>query len=220
MGQNLLKPIQDRIAETIPPQLALHQYSDEVDRACHLELIKNDKLIPFNVWVEVGDARLASFYLKDVEKLSEKRRVTAERVIEFYLSDEGYKSGVPKALRTLGIDKGEFDILVTDWKYFWPFTTMLVARKIHNSKHRVDSATLEAAINGTHQDRRLFYEVFGGLKKDEGRGGSTTLIFINDSMHRPQFESEARKAAAVLIEKVADLEQDSAPEAIEALTDL
>jgi len=185
------------------------------------KLTSDPRLEPFSLMVQVEDAAIAMHYLQGVIDTSPKGRAIAEKLIDFYMSDVGFKSGVHSALRQLDIAKCDYDeYLIRKWLSFWPFVTMLIARKVHNSKHRVDSATLEAAINGSHQDRRLFYEVFGGLKKDEGRGGSTTLIFINDNMHRPQFESEARKAAAVLIERVADLEEDSAPEAIEALTDL
>ncbi len=58
-------------------------------------------------------------------------------------------------------------------------------------------ATTDAAINGQHQDRRLYYELQGRLKNaNKASGGGTKIVFQQNILARPNAEScEASQAS-------------------------
>jgi hypothetical protein len=208
----------DRVKEFgVPTAYNPLEGNTDLQKQCFLELIQDPAYEDINHYFDPRDAANLMPILGGYKRLDAPARALMRSVIEFYLSDLGYKSGVVSMCRSLNIDKFVFEQrVVKQWPEFWPFVSLLISRKIQNSKHRVDSATLEAAVNGSHQDRRLFYEVFGDLKREESRGSGTTLIFVNDAMHRPVVERGASEATIVDVTKV----EDSTPQALEALKDL
>jgi hypothetical protein len=65
------------------------------------------------------------------------------------------------------------------------FVNLLIWYQMQSAVGRVDLSTLDAAITGTHQDRRLYYERVGKLKQKEVGTGGGTIVFLNDAIKRP-----------------------------------
>jgi len=74
------------------------------------------------------------------------------------------------------------------WPYFWDFVNMVVQRAmVQRHSARVDMATTDQAIKGNDRDRRLYYEVFKGLKRGaEEHKGPSTIVFVNNVIARPE----------------------------------
>ena len=78
--------------------------------------------------------------------------------------------------------------------YLWKIiNTIIYGTVVTASTSRVLQATAEQAVHGGHHDRRLYFELFHGLRArgDQSGGKGTTIIFVNDQLARPSGEGNA-----------------------------
>jgi hypothetical protein len=87
----------------------------------------------------------------------------------------------------LGVSREIIYDIEKKWPYMYHFINLLILELIIPiSFGRVLHSTADAAVHGSDRDRRLYFELFGGLRqKNEGRGG-TNIVFIQDTMTRPE----------------------------------
>lgn len=104
-------------------------------------------------------------------------------------------------LSELKIPDDRFRQIEYYWPGFWPFVTLVSTTYLHAANYaRIVQSTVDAAVNGNHQDRRLYYEAFRGLRQKGEGGGNKTFVFINDSVARPAERSVDVQSVEVLPE--------------------
>jgi hypothetical protein len=83
----------------------------------------------------------------------------------------------------------------------WKFINLIViltADLTHES--RVHSAVADSAINGGHQDRRLYLELTKRITRAGvvSKAGGVNIVFLQDSMQRPEVRVGGGKAIVTI----------------------
>lgn len=148
----------------------------------------NPDYAPLNEFVTLELAQECEKYLQlGAGKISHESRQSAASVVHFMCDVENKGKTQAAMLKELGIPLQNFRFLERYWPGFWPFVTLISCNYMLAANHaRIVQSTLDAAVTGTHQDRRLYFEAFRGLRaRGEGQGGKAVVVFINDSVRRP-----------------------------------
>jgi len=141
---------------------------------------------PFADFIPVEVAPEAEKYFdKGFLSLHAETRAAALKIVQFVLEEGGWRYSNAEICRRIGIPYLRICTLRITWMYWVTFLNLLQSTQLYSGVGRVDLATLDRAVDGGHQDRRLYYERVGLLKQKEvSRGGA--IIFLNDNISRPQ----------------------------------
>ena len=165
-------------------------YTAEENAEALRELRAGPEYTPLNGMVGDRFAGQAKQFLdKGYTELSDIRRSYASRIVEHLVNGTHWEQSHASMSKKLGISRNIIRVIERQWPYMYHFVNLLILELIVPvSFGRVLHATADAAVHGTDRDRRLYYELFAGLKqKDKGSGG-VNVIFVNDAMKRPEAE--------------------------------
>lgn len=175
-------------AETIEAVSKSLVHTDEKAREALNRIHADYDLDPLNTLVSLDIAQECERYLQGARSLSLQSRQRAEKIAQFLMNVENKCKSQCAMLNELSIPVSEFRLIERTWAGFWPFVTLISTTYILAANHaRIVQSTIDSAVNGTHQDRRLYYEAFRGLRaRGEAGGGQKVVVFINDSVRRPE----------------------------------
>lgn len=168
-------------------------HSEDENKVALEELRADPKYSPLNGMVAQGFAGQAKQLLdRGFYELTHLRRGQAHKIITVLVGGASWDKSITKICTELDIQREVLYDIEKKWPYMYHFINLLILELIIPvSFGRVLHATQDAAIHGSDRDRRLYYELFAGLKsKDKGAGG-TTMIFVQDAMKRPATAIEA-----------------------------
>ena len=162
-------------------------YTEEENIEALAALKANPKYSPLNGMVAESFAGQAKQMLdKGFPELSYIRRKQTIGYVETLVAGSSWDKSKKAIMSECDMDRKALGDIELKWPFMYHFINLLILELIIPiSFGRVLHSTADAAIHGTDRDRRLYYELFAGLKqKDKGSGG-TSVIFINDNMSRP-----------------------------------
>jgi hypothetical protein len=143
---------------------------------------------PLNGMVAASFAGQAKQILdRGFTELTHLRRGQAHKLIETLVRGASWDKSIVAICNELGVSREIIYDIEKKWPYMYHFINLLILELIIPiSFGRVLHSTADAAVHGSDRDRRLYFELFGGLRqKNEGRGG-TNIVFIQDTMTRPE----------------------------------
>ncbi len=180
-------------ANTLPSELRTHTQEEDVEALKRIRL--EPEYRPLNVIVQLDFAAQAEQYLEwfKYSRLTPNRRAQVYKICGYLCEPSNFSNSQTDMLRELGFAATVLKSIELRWPYFWDFVNLVVHRAmVQRHSARVDMATTEHAIQGSDRDRRLYYEVFKGLKRGhDPPTGPSTIVFVNNVINRPEVEEEA-----------------------------
>jgi len=120
-------------------------------------------------------------------ELTHLRRGQAHKIITVLVGGASWDKSVTAICSQLEIQRESLYDIEKKWPYMYHFVNLLILELIIPvSFGRVLHATQDAAIHGSDRDRRLYYELFAGLRQKNDKQGDQNFIFVQDSMARPE----------------------------------
>lgn len=172
------------------PQLTIDKDFTEQEHEQAYERMMADlkNIVPLDHVIPCEIAANIEPYVMRAKKLTQQSRDSVYRIIKFLSEPENFQVSRKKMCEILDINISNFYRLGNVFPGMWALISCITRfNQINVSDCLVDGATCQAAIHGQHGDRRLYYEVFRGLReKGSGSSGGVSINFIVDNVHRPQ----------------------------------
>lgn len=190
------------------PPLPASQDSETLDEPQRLELVEkwraNLDIRPLDRYLNPDNIVQANQMLPYLTEIAPKTRGHVDRMIEFlFEGPENYRKSFKAICECLEISYVSFWKSCHQRPSILRFINLIVSGTAAlQASGRIDMATTQAAIDGQHQDRRLYYELQGRLKGAQRKdGGAVKIVFQQNMLARPSAEgSEASQAVAIKIE--------------------
>lgn len=148
----------------------------------------NVNLEPINQYLNLDNIAELAPILPLLLRTQPKTRRTMHAVLAFYAQDPGNVALSTRAMcAKLGLDYVNWWRLTNVRPEIMKFINHVLVSTAQSYRGRVHVAAAEAGVTGGHQDRRLFFELTGDLKRGGGRegGGNITVVIKNDVITRP-----------------------------------
>lgn len=163
-------------------------YTEEQNKEAFVDIRTNPLYSPLNGMVAERFAAQAKQIMDyGFTTLTHLRRGQAHKIIEILVRGSSWEQSIAAICDKLDLTRSQLYDVEKHWPYMYHFVNLMILEVIIPvSFGRVLHATADAAIHGSDRDRRLYYEMFAGLKAKGDAPGAQTIIFVNDSMARPQ----------------------------------
>ena len=163
-------------------------YTTEENQEAYLDIRADPRYKPCNGMVAERFAAQAKALLDmGFTDLTGLRRGQAYKILNELINGANWDLSHIALCAKVGISRATLHHIEKQWPYIWHFSNLLTLELvIPKSFGRVLHASCDAAVHGNDRDRRLYFELFGGLRQKQGSSGGTQIIFVQDSMDRPQ----------------------------------
>jgi len=163
-------------------------FSEEQNEEALALMRAEPKYCPLNGMVAGRFAGQAKQILdRGFTSLTHLRRGQAHKIIEILVRGASWDQSIATICDKLDLTRSQLHDIEKKWPYMYHFVNLLILELIIPvSFGRVLHATQDAAVHGSDRDRRLYFELFAGLRQKNDNKGNQNIVFVQDSMTRPQ----------------------------------
>ena len=155
-----------------------------------LETYSDPSWDPITFFLNADNAQLAAPILKEMHKTEAKTRRLVKTVIDYFLEGpENFAKSESKMCSELNIPYYNWYSQSRRCPAIWRFINLVVVGTANLvGEGRAHMAALNNALQGGHQDLRLWFELTKKISRAGavGKAGGVNIIFVQDSMQRPE----------------------------------
>lgn len=169
-------------------------FTEEENQLAYRRIVENYAYRGLDQYVIEPIAGLAEQYLnRGAGRLYDQTRGAVVNVLSHLLENPlSARFSFAKLCREANVPYATFLAVKQKWPYVWHFINLVLTHHtLTEASGRMVQVTTDAALTGNDRDRRLWYELFGGLRQKEQTGGQKLVVnFIVDNMSRPRPDGE------------------------------